>query len=127
MKTFVRSGTDLLLSHSTVEEYLSHERLIYFVKREGSKPTVGFMGELNARIIQTIMPIIVLGLLDSQKPNLLEAMSMNLEEQIATVVEKNQIMDWLKEERTMKKITDKVILMGIPLTQKDVATQVTLV
>ena len=126
MKTFVRSGTDLLLSHSTVDEYLPQEKLIYFAKREGNKPTVDLMGALNARIVQTILPIVVLGLLDSKKVDLLEAMSVNLEATIATVVEKSQIFDWLREARTMKKITDKVISLGIPSTLKDVATQVNL-
>ena len=124
LKTFVRSGTDLLLSHSTIEEYLCQEKLIYFAKKGGSKHSVALVGELNARIIQTILPLVVLGLLDSQKPDLLEAMSISLEAQIAAMVEKNQILDWLREDNTMKKITDRVISMGIAATQKDVSSQV---
>ena len=71
-----------------------------------------------------VVPIIVLGLLSSKQSIILEAISSTLESQLTSIVEKNQILEWLKENTTMEKITEKIIGLNIPSIQKLQSSQV---
>lgn len=125
MQTFVRIGTDLVLSHANMEECLCQEGLKYFCEDNKNFSPSAILEENQAKTIQMVVPIIVLGLLSSKQSIILEAISSTLESQLTSIVEKNQILEWLKENSTMEKITEKIICLNIPSLRKLQSSQVT--
>ena len=127
MKSIVRVGTDLVLSHAKIEECFSQEAMLYFKdNQDNCKPTAASLEENQSKVIQIVIPMIILGFLSKREPNVLEAISSTLESQLPSIVEKNQILELLRDTSTMELITDKIICLNIPSLQNLQTTQVTI-